>query len=296
MISMAIKTLSLISLALIIFVGIWWHELSEPSSGEGFAQQASPASIPNEKMPREEALPPGDEVPIDEADNLPSGLLYVVEEGSSGSVQDEVLPREASIDEQIALLASFDPLIAIAEKKKEHTEAPAKEAEPAGWQTRLEYARVLSYLKRYEESMDEYQKVLKEQPDLASAKLELAKVYYYAGDYQQALDLLKQLPSEAKDSSVDQLMGDIYLTKKEYAEAETLYRSVLAHNPDDDAIWLKLADMYSWQKRYQESLAIFKKLVDKHPKDLQLRRKYAMVLIWSGRDAEGAEELKKTLS
>ncbi len=164
------------------------------------------------------------------------------------------------------------------------------------WQTRLEYARVLSYLKKYKESLVEYQKILREKPDLTEAQIEMAKVYYYEGDYAAALRFLDKIPSKNKTPDIDLLIADIYLTQKKYPEAEAIYNKYLNQLPDKkDAILLKLAEIYSWQKKYDDSLAIYKDLVARHPDDTQLIRKYAMVLTWAGKHQEAAEQLKKTL-
>jgi len=61
--------------------------------------------------------------------------------------------------------------------------APVKPGEEIpDWVARWELARVLSYAKRYDESITEYEKVLKEKPDLTEAKLEMAKVLFWKGD------------------------------------------------------------------------------------------------------------------
>lgn len=56
------------------------------------------------------------------------------------------------------------------------------------WIARWELAKVLSYLKRYDESIIEYKKLIKEKPDLSEAKIEMANVLVWQGKQNEALE------------------------------------------------------------------------------------------------------------
>lgn len=169
-------------------------------------------------------------------------------------------------------------------------------ADDSDIKTRLEYARVLSYTKKYDESIAEYQKVLKEDPNLTEAKIELAKVYYYQKNYPEALKSLSEVSGKDRTPDVELVMADIYMVEKDYPKAEEIYRRILDKVPGKkDFIQLRLAEMLSWQKRYDDSLTIYRELIGSHPDDIQLRRKYAMVLLWAGHEEEAAAQLKSTL-
>src|SRR6056297_3335954 len=62
------------------------------------------------------------------------------------------------------------------------------------WQARLELARLLSYTKRYKESVLQYKKVLNQKPDLAEVRLELARVLYWKGDLDEAEKMFSSVP------------------------------------------------------------------------------------------------------
>jgi tetratricopeptide (TPR) repeat protein len=163
------------------------------------------------------------------------------------------------------------------------------------WLARWELARVLSYVKRYDESIAEYEKVLKEKPDLTEARIEMAKVLFWKGDQKTAARILEQVPPKDMTGETQVLMADLLVARKDYAKAEPLYRSYLDTHPQDQAVRLKLADMLSWQKKYDASLAEYRNILKTRPDDIQVRRRYAFVLIWAGKHAEAAAELKKTL-
>lgn len=163
------------------------------------------------------------------------------------------------------------------------------------WVARWELARVLCYAKRYDESITEYGKVLKEKPDLVDAKVELAKVLFWKGDGKAALKTLEQIPPKNITGDTKVLMADLFVTQKDYGKAEPLYRAHLDSHPEDQAVRLKFAEMLSWQKEYDASLTEYRKILKARPDDIQVRRRYAFVLIWAGNHSEAASELKKTL-
>ncbi len=163
------------------------------------------------------------------------------------------------------------------------------------WQARLELARVLSYLKRYQESIDQYRRVLKGKPDLVAVKIEMARVYYWNGQPEEALALLAGLDQAALPPEEQLLLADLLLVQKEYDKAEAILRAHLKTSPDDLKTRLKLAELLSWIKQYDRSIQQYEIILKARPGDKQVRRKYAFVLIWSGRHEQAARELARTL-
>lgn len=163
------------------------------------------------------------------------------------------------------------------------------------WLARWELARVLSYAKRYDESIVEYRKLLGEKPELTQAALEMANVFYWKGEKKKALEILENIPPKDVDKDGRLLMADIYAADEEYEKAEPIYRAHIKDNPGDIPVRLKLAEMLSWAGEYDRSLVEYEKILELRPDDIQVRRKYAFVLIWAGRQEDAAGELKKTL-
>lgn len=168
--------------------------------------------------------------------------------------------------------------------------------EVTDWDARLEYARLLSNMHRYDESLIQLHKLLTAKPDSTSAQIEIAQIFYYQGKYQEVLQLLEKIPSQEVNDKTKLLKADIYLALKKYPEAETIYQDWLGKFPNDDLTKFKLAELLSWEKRYNESIQLYREILASKPDDIQIRRKYAMVLMWMGEDDEAAKELKKTLS
>lgn len=163
------------------------------------------------------------------------------------------------------------------------------------WMARWEIARVLSYQKKYDESIEEYKKVLQENPDLVQARLEMGQVLFYEGEKDQAMAIFGEVPVKEWDDATKALVATLYASEKRYDLAEPLYIQYLDKHPEDLKVRLKYADMLSWEKRYDESIRQYQILLAARPQDVQLRRKYAFILIWSGRQEEGVQELRQTL-
>lgn len=170
-----------------------------------------------------------------------------------------------------------------------------QENEISNWEARLELARVLSYLKRYSESLQEYQKLLETDPKSPIARREMAAILFYMGKIEASLQEFSQVPNQDRDEKTWLVIADIYVKQKRYQNAEEIYNNHLNKEPKDDRVRLKLASLLSWQKRYHESIQQYRIILNHIPHDIQVRRKYAQVLTWMGSDEEAIVEWKKTL-
>ena len=163
------------------------------------------------------------------------------------------------------------------------------------WQARLELARLLSYEKRYGESLAEYEKILKFKPDFMTARMEMAKVLAWKGETDKALSLFQGMKGQGLDDEARLALADIYVIRKEYGKAEPLYEDFLTKHPNDYSVRIRLADLFAWTKQYDRALGQFEKILAARPGDVQVRRRYARVLGWAGRREEAIANLRKTL-
>ncbi|GAB1487572.1 MAG TPA: tetratricopeptide repeat protein [Opitutaceae bacterium] len=171
----------------------------------------------------------------------------------------------------------------------------AQEAVP-DWQARLELARVLSYLKRWDESFVEYRRVLADRPDDHAVRQEFGQVQFWSGRTDEAIATLEAVPAAELTPEARLALADLYTARQRFDGAEALLTAHLKAQPNDDVVRFKLAELLSWQKRYDESLVAYRELLARRPADVQLRRRYALVLQWSGRLNEAAVELRRSLA
>ncbi len=170
-----------------------------------------------------------------------------------------------------------------------------KPDEISDWEARLELARVLSYTKRYDESLKEYQKLLESKPNSVIARREMAAVLFYAGKEEEAEHEILLIPEKDRDDQTWLVLADIYVKEKKYLGAKEILNHYLNNHPNDDNARLKLALLFSWNKDYQESTRQFEIILHHRPDDIQVRRLYARVLTWMGNQEAAIEEWKKTL-
>lgn len=166
----------------------------------------------------------------------------------------------------------------------------------ADWQARWELARALSYLKRYDESLAEYRKVLAERPDDVAVRQDYGQVLLWAGKSPEAYAELNRVPAAQLTPAAAIALADTQVARGEFTKAEAAYRQQLDRDPSDQLTRLKIAEILSWTKRYDEALKLYREILAVMPGDVQVRRRYARVLLWSGRPEESAAELRRTLS
>lgn len=190
---------------------------------------------------------------------------------------------------------SFDNQTKDTSSSEQQEELISSKNEISDWEARLELARVLSYSKKYDESLQEYKQLLQAKPDFFKARIEMAKVLFYQEKIDEALIELSKVPHQEIDDASWVIIADIYRKKKNYQAAEDIYFQYLKKFPQDDKIRLKLAEIFSWEKRYLESIHQYRIILSHQPDDLQVRRRYAQVLTWMGEDQEAIKEWRKTL-
>lgn len=173
--------------------------------------------------------------------------------------------------------------------------APGSNEEIPDWMARWELARILGYARRYDESIAEYKKLLKEKPGLVKAKLEMARFLSWSKHVPESLEVLESIPAAQQTDESLLLMADLYRVRKAYGKAGPIYRDYLRRRPADQAARLRFAEMLSWQKQYDESLAEYRKILAALPNDIQVRRKYGLVLMWANKLDQAAQELRRTL-
>lgn len=173
---------------------------------------------------------------------------------------------------------------------------PEMAAEIPDWQARWELARLLSYAKRYDEALLEYDRVIKERPDAAGLRMEKVRVLFWAGRAEQALRLFEQLPKEQLGDADRVAMADIYVGLKEYDKAKAIYCEHLGRFPAEHGVRLKLAELLGWMKQYDAAIHEYRLILKALPNDSQVRRKYAFVLTWAGQREEAIRELQQSLA
>jgi len=216
-------------------------------------------------------------------------IVFISFSSNSIAVENDFITNKrlsSLVPDEIAMQPKINP-------PKLETEKMGEEI--PDWIARWELARILSYLKKYDESVIEYKKLIKDKPELYEAKVEMANVLLWSGDEKGSIFLLNDIPLDKLNDDGKLLIADIYAMQKKYDKAESMYREYLGDYPDKYNVRVKLAEILSWAGDLEGSIIEYEKVLKVKPDDVQVRRKYAFVLIWSSRHSEAAAELRKTL-
>ena len=102
-------------------------------------------------------------------------------------------------------------------------------------------AEILRQQKKYHDAVGVLERLSKLQPDNKDNLLMLGMLHYYLDQHDRAIDVLGELLS--KDPSaykVFDLLGSIYIDKKDYDTAAEYLRMAIKFNPDTDTAYFKL--------------------------------------------------------
>lgn len=153
----------------------------------------------------------------------------------------------------------------------------------------IKLARVLSYEKKYEESLLYYDEYLKGHPKDAKIQIEAGDVAFWLGDFDHALSYYKMASDDVRyRPSVDSKIAKIYFIDKRYAEAAAYYESALASNPIDIESRIEYARLLSYEKKYSESVLQYEAVLRIEPWNLEAFEEKGDVLSWAGHYEEAA--------
>lgn len=122
----------------------------------------------------------------------------------------------------------------------------------------LELARVLSWDKRYDESLAEYQHLLDKYPENVTVLTEMAKIYDYMGNHAAA--------------------------QEHYTKAMKINEEILKANPNDVDAHLSLARIYNATGHLAEAEEQYKQLIKLQPNNIQLLLDYGQTLAQQGKE------------
>jgi len=113
---------------------------------------------------------------------------------------------------------------------------------------RLLLARVLSWQRRYDESLAEYRELLAKKPNDATLRAGYARVLAWSGRHQEAAREFKTA-IQADSTNLETRVGyaRVLSWSGDLAEASTEYQRILAADPRTGDAWLGLASVARWR-------------------------------------------------
>lgn len=125
---------------------------------------------------------------------------------------------------------------------------------------------ILSWSEKFDEAIDEYQKVLDLNPQFEKAHIGIAKAFVKLEKTEEAMNHLTEvLKINPNSIAANAMQGDLQLNKGEYAQAITHYRTALQLDPQDVNVHSNLGLALYQNNDVNEAIEQFKKALDIDP-------------------------------
>ena len=144
---------------------------------------------------------------------------------------------------------------------------------------------------------EEYQILIRDNPDDLAGYLEIAQIYSLVGDYLNALKYLKRAALlDPENIEVRLLTAKNQIWKGDVSEGLKSYSSLLLLDPSRLDLWLEAAKVAAWTGRYEESIELYGNALEQHPDNIDLIANLALAHQWAGEQQKADEQFQRALS
>jgi len=161
---------------------------------------------------------------------------------------------------------------------------------------RLGLGRALRGAGETNKSLEVLESLVKERPDWVPAVLELGETQLSLQQLPQAKrTFAKAVQLGASSVSVNKRIAAYHLGRKEFAEAEKVYRALVKAGEADPASFAQLAELLQAQAKHEEGLQVLRQGLSQFPDSAYLHFRLGSYLAALGRYKEGVPELQQAL-
>jgi choline-sulfatase len=163
----------------------------------------------------------------------------------------------------------------------------------------LRYSRgiMLSSTGRLPEAIREFQQVLKQDPQNALAHFYLAVCYHRSRRLDDSAKELDATLAIAPDYwRAEELLGSIWLEKKDYARAREQFTHLLKTVPGDYGAHYNLGILASRDGKWEEALRHLRAAVDADPHSAPAHYRLGIVLLQGKKEREAGQEFRQALA
>lgn len=144
------------------------------------------------------------------------------------------------------------------------------------------------------QSFEEYEVLIRENPEVVENYIFLAKIYSLAGDYLNALKYLRRAAFlEPDDPDIMLLTAKNLIWRGATAEGLSLYSDLLEIVPERIDIWTEAGKIAGWTGQYQDSIDFFEGGLKILPDDLSLLANLGITNLWRGEVNDAEKQFEK---
>ncbi|NQU73091.1 MAG: tetratricopeptide repeat protein, partial [Candidatus Omnitrophica bacterium] len=167
--------------------------------------------------------------------------------------------------------------------------------DPRNIDARIGLADILSWQKKYDESIDEYKKALEIEPGNLEIKRKLADVLSWDKQYRKALDLYDEILGEKEDVKVRLRKARVLGWMGEYEDSIREYEKLLEVTDNPQIALEKRAKEAYWNNRVKHAISYYKELIEKDPQNVEAMFDLSQIYSYQSMWKEAIEEYKRIL-
>ncbi|MBI9098944.1 MAG: hypothetical protein JEY91_10735 [Spirochaetaceae bacterium] len=148
----------------------------------------------------------------------------------------------------------------------------------------------------YFKSFEEYEVLIRDNPEKVENYIALANIYSLAGDYLNALKYLRRAALlEPDDPDIMLLTAKNLIWRGSTVEGLNLYRDLLEIVPERIDLWTEAGKIAGWTGQYQDSIDFFEGGLKVLPDDLSLIANLGITNLWLGEVNRAEKHFEKVL-
>lgn len=145
-------------------------------------------------------------------------------------------------------------------------------------------------------TIEEYQIILRDNPDEIKPYIELSLIYTLLGDYLNAIKYLKRAEIyDPQNIDIMLLLAKNRIWRGDINEGLSLYRNLLLQEPDRLDIWAEAGKIAAWTGRYDDSLSFYEAGLEVFPDNFILTVNLGFTYLWSSEERLAENQFKKAL-
>jgi len=146
-------------------------------------------------------------------------------------------------------------------------------------------------------ALDEFEDVVKTDPDSEAVHFGLANIHFKQRRYDQALHHLAEVRKlNPKMAQAPLCIGRVYMRQSRLVEAMTEFRKALAIDPRMSMVYISIAQTLAQEKRFAEAESLFRKGLKYDPRSTPARAALSQVYADQGKFDQALEELNMALA
>ena len=158
---------------------------------------------------------------------------------------------------------------------------------------RLFAAELYQFSGKYPEAIKIYDRIIQDDPDNIDNYYQLASLYISAGRYNEAIKAYDQIEKKIGVTEEISLQKQkIYLLQKDFQEAESEMKKLIAANPGETRYLAILAEMYMSENQQNKAFELYQQILKADPEDPYIHMTLADFYRKQGKKEQAFEELK----